>query len=62
MPMIDYSTLFYFVNNIQNKFEKETRKMDCGPSGRTIKNILDFARSYDTVETKSAGYVEMNLN
>ena len=62
MPMVNYSTLFYCVNKIQNNFEKETSKMDYGPSGQTIKNILDFARSYDTVETESTGYVEMNLN
>lgn len=60
--MIDYSTLFYFVNNIQNKFEKETKKMDYEPSSRAIKNILDFAQSYDTVKTESTGYVEMILN
>lgn len=61
--MINYSTLFYCVNKIQNNPVKETsQKMDYGPSGQTIKNILDFARSYDTVETESTGYVEMILN
>lgn len=32
------------------------------PSDRTIQNILDFARSYEVLETKEAGYVEMILN
>ncbi len=60
--MMNFSTLFYCVNNIQSKFEIEKLKMDYEPSGQTIRNILDFARSYDTIETKSTGYVEMNLN
>lgn len=33
-----------------------------GPSEKSIKNILDFARSYDVVETKSTGCVEIILN
>lgn len=57
-----YSTFFYFVNSIQSNFEKDTSTMGCEPSGQTIKNILDFAQSYDIVETKSTGYVEMILN
>jgi len=60
--MINYSTLFYCVNNIQSKSKKERSKMDFEPSGQTIKNILNFARSYDAVETKNAGYVEIILN
>ena len=32
------------------------------PSKQTIQRILDFARAYDTLETRSAGHVEMILN
>ena len=67
------STLIYFVNNF--KSEKKTckkvenksnfallAKMDFEPSERSIENILNFARSYEVLETESSGYVEMNLN
>lgn len=60
--MIDYSTLFFFVNNSQRNVEKETAVMDYEPSERSVQNILDFARSYEAVETESTGYVEMILN
>ena len=70
--MQDYSTLIYFVNNFQadlqsteavgSKPEEIVTKMDFEPSERSIKNILDFARSYDVLETETTGYVEMNLN
>jgi len=36
--------------------------MESEPSERSIKNILDFACSYEVVETENAGYVEVNLN
>ncbi|WP_347841512.1 hypothetical protein [uncultured Draconibacterium sp.] len=62
MPMMDYSTLIYFVNNIQSEFESETKPMDLEPSDQCVKNILDFARSYDVFETELTGHVEMNLN
>ncbi len=62
MLMIDYSTLFFFVNNSQRNVEKETAAMDYEPSERSVQNILDFARSYEAVETESTGYVEMILN
>lgn len=74
MPMRDYSTLIYFVNNFQNnlkstKIEKvdndledSLTTMDFEPSESSVKNILDFARSYDVIETESTGYVEMILN
>ncbi len=72
MPMQDYSTLFYFVKNFQSDLQSKLRvckdledsltTMDFEPSERSVKNILDFARSYDVLETESTGYVEMNLN
>lgn len=60
--MVKNSTLIYFVNDIQCKFEEETKRMDFEPSEQTVNNILNFARSYDVMETKSAGDVEMILN
>ena len=70
--MQDYYNLIYFVNNFQDDLHTTERvsgnvedslaKMDFEPSERSIKNILDFAKSYDTMETESTGYVEMNLN
>lgn len=72
--MINFSTLFYFVSDINNELEtirgyeteviiEEKHTVSAfEPSERSVKNILDFARSYDVLETESAGYVEMNLN
>ena len=68
-----FSTLIYLVNNIEenecklhsndDKFDIDNVPvMDFEPSERSIKNILDFARSYDVLETETTGYVEMNLN
>lgn len=77
MPMKNYSTLIYFVNNIQTKFDSfdeesmdrqfegflaEMEVAEKVPSDSTIKNILDFSRSYEVIETEKTGYVEMNLN
>jgi len=77
MPMRDYSTLIYFVNTFKTDLENtgqnepdymaesaltSMEKQSCSPSDRTIKNILDFACSYEVVETRETGYVEMNLN
>jgi len=77
MPMSKNSTLIYVVNRTGadkesdlfslmdeyiNNFldgKPENRK---SPSDRIIDNILNYSRSYDAKKTKSAGYVEMNLN
>lgn len=60
--MVKNSTLIYFVNDIQCNFEKETKRMDFEPSEQTVNNILNFARSYEVLETESTGDVEMILN
>ncbi len=73
MPMHDISTLIYCIKTCGVEFSSETEselfqsfdafetvKME--PSKASIDNILNFARSYDVVETKSTGYVEMILN
>ena len=73
MPMQKFSTLLYCVNRfqkestrevLQNESEFETTEFinETGPSERSVENILNFARSYDVLETESAGYVEMILN
>ena len=72
MPMRKSSTLIYIINRFQEKkLQVETSINDAGfwdgeplktPSQKTIDNILNFSRSYDVKKTKSAGFVEMNLN
>lgn len=69
------STLIYFVNNFQpdqtaskQQFDKgddylfKAEDAEMAPSDETINNILGFARSYEVMETKKNGPVEMNLN
>ena len=66
------STLIYLVKIFQSNkskincidyiIENELTAMEFNPSERSIENILNFARSYEVLETKSSGYVEMNLN
>ncbi len=70
------STLIYFVKQFNSdsesilfgtddQFERDLAWMEQSeklPSDRTIQNILDFARSYEVVETEETGYVEMILN
>jgi len=67
------STLIYFVNKFYVKqelskseldqaFENMLAEMENEPSEQSIRNILDFARSYEVLETDSTGHVEMNLN
>jgi hypothetical protein len=77
VPMRNYSTLIYLVSSYQsekmsendisiddniNSFLATIPDDDNIPSDLVIDNILNFARSYETYETKDAGYVEMNLN
>ncbi len=77
MPMKKISTLIYFVTDFQSEFDSlkiESGQQslesflttmgndEIAPSDQTIKNILNFARSYEVLETENTGYVEMNLN
>lgn len=73
MPMKRNSTLVYFVNKfyvkhrsdqteIEKLVENSLATMVHQPSEQCIKNILDFASSYEVLETDSTGHVEMNLN
>ena len=71
------STLIYFVKRFNSdsesflfdpddhQFERTLTRMENDekmPSDRIIQNILDFARSYEVLETEETGYVEMILN
>ncbi len=69
--MKKHSTLIYLVNNFQVKStqrkvvevnENSLTAMEFEPSERSIKNILNFARSYEVLVTESTGHVEMILN
>lgn len=75
--MRKHSTLIYVVNRIEaekesglstridefiNNFLDGMPDNGKSPSDRVIGNILNFSRSYDVIKTKTAGYVEMNLN
>ena len=71
--MQKFSTLLYCINSFQTDCDEcdvtelenvigTVKATENGPSEKSIKNILDFARSYDVLETKSTGYVEMILN
>jgi len=76
MPMRNFSTLTYLVNNFQadlNSTDKNVvdsfsadlfteKKKGFEPSKRSITNILNFARSYEVLETETTGHVEMILN
>lgn len=69
------STFIYFVNkfrcqsdtdfgSMNRSSEKKLTGMESGlkPSERTIQTIMDFAQSYDVLETHTAGQIEMNYN
>jgi hypothetical protein len=66
------STLIYFVNNfnsekkswyqIENADTDLLTAMEFNPSEQSIKNIMNFARSYEVLETENTGQVEMILN
>ena len=72
MPMKKHSTLIYLVNRchakglasnkVENVIDIPLTEMDFEPSEQSIKNILDFASSYEVIETQSTGQVEMILN
>jgi hypothetical protein len=48
--------------SITGNVSKEMESAVYSPSAHTIRKILDFARAYNVVETKTTGHVEMNLN
>lgn len=72
MPMQKFSTLIYCIKSFKSDSEPITfDSLDFdtteatpmhSPSDASVKNILNFARSYDVIETKTTGHVEMILN
>jgi len=69
------STLIYLINRFQKKLDssikvvvsnddvfEKAENAEMAPSQRTINNILDFAKSYEVMETQNNGFVEMVLN
>ncbi len=75
MPMKNDSTFFFFIKKIYFKSPcdnislEEFENNDMAgirdgffPSEKIICKIIDFAYSYDVVDTRSAGQVEINLN
>lgn len=73
MPMKRNSTLIYFVSKfyvkqelsqseIEELVENSLTTMEHEPSEQCIKNILDFASSYEVLKTETTGHMEMNLN
>jgi hypothetical protein len=72
MPMKNSSTFIYFVKSFFGDIDctdcysednlKEMESTGFGPSENSIKKILDFAHSYDVVETETTGQIEMNYN
>ena len=76
MPMKNSSTFIYFVKNflsesdsysqsMNSSSEKSLSGMDSAgftPPERSVQTILDFAQSYDVVETETTGQIEMNYN
>ncbi len=70
MPMRKISTLQFYLNisDPDNKtthmkeYSDETAYPVYKAPERCVENIMNFARSYKVVETKSTGKVEMLLN
>ena len=73
MPMNKDSTLIFYVSSFQadivdndeeclNTSSTKMEKPKVGPSEQSIDNIMNFARSYEALETEETGHVEMILN
>ena len=77
LPMRKRSTLIYFVNSLQadltnceNNFLANFNRLNLTgtdpdgiyPSERVVEDILNFARIYEVLETKTAGHTELILN
>ena len=76
MPMKNYSTFIIFIRKTcfnqafnakcsivmsENEF-KDLERQGTSPSADTIRKIMEFSNTYDVLDTKSAGQIEMNLN
>lgn len=66
------STLTYIIKTYQNEIKKEEFFSEeifnsfndeiYEPAPESIDAIMNFARSYDVMETKSTGNIELSLN
>ena len=66
------STLTYIIKTYQNDLKKQELLSEeifsdfndetYEPTPESIDLIMNFARSYDVMETKSTGNIELNLN
>lgn len=66
------STLTYIIKTYQNEIKKEEFLSEeifnsfndeiYEPAPESIDAIMNFARSYDVMETKSTGNIELSLN
>lgn len=66
------STLTYIIKTYQNDLKKQELLSEeifsdfndeiYEPAPESIDLIMNFARSYDVMETKSTGNIELNLN
>lgn len=76
MPMKKRSTLTFIVKKFSSQSltksdctgdeygeaSSEDECLSLCPSDQSVRMILDFARAYEVMKTKTAGYVEMILN
>lgn len=72
MPMRKISTLNYIIKTYQNNEKKEDflsndifncfNEESYEPSLQSVNSILDFARSYQVLNSANAGIIELNLN
>ncbi|NQU87696.1 MAG: hypothetical protein HQ541_18245 [Mariniphaga sp.] len=64
----------YLINDFETeadnyKLDAETEELlivldieDFTPQINSVNNILDFARSYEVLESENTGFIELNLN
>lgn len=69
MPMKNSSTFIYFVKSFVGNTDcysednlEEMESTGFEPSEKSIQTILNFAHSYDVVETETTGQIEMIYN
>ena len=65
MPMIKNSTFCISVSNGKSslkKFSDKSKKQIQKPSDETINNILNFAKAYESIESKKFHRIEIIKN
>ena len=51
-----------YSENLAGKNFEEMKSGGFIPSAKTIRRIMDFALSYNVMESETTGHIEMNLN